>query len=396
MIHAYVHRSRASDGRIVQGILYAGSAAEAYFRLRHRLAQEPISIRHDPVRTLAAWWHPQFGTRDLVAFYRALGRRLEGGQAVQPGLEQAQEFVGDARLAQAIAVLAHGLREGQRIGVAMRSAGFPEHDAAALDAVSDTGRVPETLLVLAADLERRQRLAAALRRCLQMPLTVALLLHAGLYLALMVFLPTMARFYAALGATGLPAFATAMFDLAGWVHGHPVPFTLLWLALPVLFAWLLRSRHAALLWERIPVVEQLLERSELASLWNGFATLYDAGVAVEEGCRLLEQAATRPKLRRWFAALGRELRAGWPLAQAAARAGFPRHVIRSVQAADSGGDVVAGLRSLAAGLAEDVSELSVRQEHLVRVVSTLVAAVLVGAFFVVTYLPLLSSTFAQL
>ena len=108
------------------------------------------------------------------------------------------------------------------------------------------------------------------------------------------------------------------------------------------------------------------------------------------------QAASRPPVRRWFGALGRELHAGWPMAQAAARAGFPRHVIRAIQAADSGGDLVAGMRALAEGLAEDVAELGARQEHLVRVLSTLVAAALVAGFFVLTYLPLLSSTFSQL
>jgi len=396
MMHAWVHRSRGADGRVSEGVLYAGSAAEAHFRLRHRLAREPLSIRHDPLRTLAAWWHPQFRTRDLVAFYRALGRRLERGQAIQPGLEQAQEFVGDARLAQAIAVFAHGLREGQRIGAALRAAGFPERDAAALDAVADSGRLPETLFVLADDLERRERLQEALRRTLQMPLTVALLLYLGLYLAFTLFLPTMARFYNALGGGELPAFARLLFGIAGQARAHLGLTTAGWLCLPPLLLWLVRSRQLARAWERIPVVDQLLERSELASLWRGFATLYDAGVQVEEACRLLQQAATRPAVRRWFAALGRELHSGWPLAQAALRAGFPRHVIRAVQAADSGGDLVAGLRSLAESLGEDVNDLSARQEHLVRVLSTLLAAALVAGFFLVTYLPLLSSTFSRL
>ena len=46
-------------------------------------------------------------------------------------------------------------------------------------------------------------------------------------------------------------------------------------------------------------------------------------------------------------------------------------------------------------LAEDVTELGARQEHLVRVGSTLLAAALVAGFFLLTYLPLLSSTFSQ-
>jgi len=394
--YAYLHQSRAADGRIGEGVLYAGSAAEAHFRLRHRLGREPIAIRLAPWQTLQAWLSPAFRVRDLVAFYRALGRRLERGQAIQPGLEQAQEFISDPRLVQAVALFAHGLREGQRIGDALRAAGFPTRDAAALDAVADTGRLPETLQMLAADLERRARLDQALRRTLQMPITVAVLLHLGLYLAFLLFLPTMARFYAALGAQQLPAFAVLLFDVSAWARAHVLFATLLWAGLPLALIVLLRSPRVAGLWERLPVVEQLLERSELASLWRGFATLYDAGVQIEEACHLLGAAATRPAVRRWFAALGRELRASWPLPQAAVRAGFPGHVIRAIQAADSGGDLVAGLRALSDTLSEDVTELGARQEHLVRVASTLLAAALVAGFFLLTYLPLLSSTFSQL
>jgi type II secretory pathway component PulF len=396
MIFAYTYRSRGLDGQLGSGILYAGSAAEAHFRLRHRLVREPLSIRIDPWHTLLAWWQPEFGERDLIAFYRALGRRLERGQAIQPGLEQAQEFVSDPRLVQAIALLAHGLQEGQRIGVALRAAGFPERDAASLDAVADTGRLPDTLLMVAADLERRARLRQGLRRTMQMPLTVSALLYLGLYFAFMLFLPTMARFYAALGATSLPPMAEVLFAAAAAFRAHPVLTSAAWLCLPVLMTCLVRSRRVAGWWERIPLVHQLLERSELASLWGGFATLYDAGVQVEEACRLLQAAATRPAARRWFTALALELHAGWPLPEATVRAGFPRHVIRAVQAADSGGDLVAGLRTLADGLAEEVSDLGIRQEHLVRVVSTLVAASLVAVFFLLTYLPLLSATFSQL
>jgi type II secretory pathway component PulF len=396
VIYAYAHRSRAADGRVSSGVLYASSAAEAHFRLRHRLAREPMDIRFDPWHTLSQWLQPEFRVRDLVSFYRAFGRRLERGQAIQPGLEQAQEFVTDPRLIQAVALLAHGLKEGQRLGNALRAAGFPERDAAALDAVADTGRLPETLQVLASELERRARLAQALRRTLQMPLTIALLLHCGLYLALVLFLPTMARFYAALGATALPPMAEALFACAAAFRANLLIATLGWLGVPVLCRLALTSAPVARLWERIPVVEQLLERSELASLWSGFATLYDAGVQVEEACRLLQAAATRPAARRWFAALGRELHAGWPLVQAVSRAGFPRYVARAVHAADSGGDLVAGLRALAEGLAEDVTELGARQEHWVRVAASLIAAALIAGFFLVTYYPMLASTFSQL
>ena len=393
---AYAHTSRDSEGRMQHGLVFAGSAAEAHFRLRRQFARDPLSIRLAPLHTLALWLQPAFAQGDLAAFYRALGRRLERGEAIQPGLLQAQAFIADARLVQAVGLLAHGLREGQALGRALRMAGFPDRDAAALEAVAETGRLPDTLLVLAQDVERRARLAQAMQRTLQMPLTVLALLYAGLYLALVLFLPTMARFYQALGAANLPALASQLFALAGLAARHRALVTTVWALLPLL-AWLaLRTALARTLWQRLPPVERWLACTELASLWSGFATLYDAGVQVEEACRLLQAAATRPAVQRCFAALARELRGGWPLVQAVVRAGFPPRVVRAVQAADTGGDLVAGLRLLAQGLAEDVEQLGARQEHLLRVAATLVAAGLIGGFFLLTYYPILSSTFSQL
>ncbi len=393
---AFSHTSRSTDGQLQEGVVFAGSAAEAHFRLRRQLGREPLQIRLDVLQSLQLALQPGFRVRDHVAFYRALGRRLERGEAIQPGLQQAQEFIADPRLVQAIGLLAHGLREGQGIGMAMRRAGFPERDAAALDAVADTGRLPDTLQMLASDLERRARLATALRSTLQMPLTVAVLLHVGLYLALMLFLPTMARFYTALGASGLPPLASVLFALAAFARNHPWSITAIWLATPAGLLVAARMPWARQAWQQIPLVEQLLERSELATLWSGFATLYDAGVQVEEACRLLQLAASRPLVRSWFVGLGRELHAGWPLVQAVPRAGFPRYVVRAVQAADSGGDVVAGLRALAEGLSEEVLMLGQQQEHVMRVAATLIAAVLVAGFFLLTYYPILASTFSQL
>ncbi len=396
MRRAYAHTSRDADGRLRDGLVFAGSEAEAHFRLRRQFAREPLSIRLAPLHTLGLWLQPTFRQAELAAFYRALGRRMERGEAIQPGLLQAQEFIADPRLVQSIGLLAHGLREGQGLGRAMRAAGFAERDAAALDAVADTGRLPDTLLVLALDVERRARLAQSLRSTLQMPLTVLALLYLGLYLALVLFLPTMAHFYQALGASHLPALAVQLFALADFTGQHRLLFTLVWLTMPA-FGWAgLRTRCARQIWTALPVVDRWLESGELASLWSGFATLYDAGVQVEEACRLLQAAATRPAVQRWFGGLGRELRGGWPLTQAVVRAGFPTRVVRAVQAADSGGDLVAGLRQLAQGLAEDVEQLGVRQEHTVRVAATLVAAVMIAGFFLLTYYPILSSTFSQL
>lgn len=396
MDRAYRHHSRLPDGRPVEGTVYARDADRAWYRLRTQFGLQPGSLRLQPWATLQLWWAPALPAAGLVAFYRALGRRLERGEAIQPGLAQAQEYVAHRPLQQAIAILAHGLREGLAMGPALRNAGFPVFHAAALDACAQTGHLPATLQRLATELERRLQLDQGLRQALQMPLTVLAVLYAGLLAALIGFLPVMGRFYRVLGARDLPPFAAAWLDLADHLARHRALVVAVWALLPLagVMAW---QHPAVRQWrQRLPMAADWYRQSALAAGWGTFAVLYDAGVQVEEACRLLAQAAGDPLVARAFRQLGLGLRAGWPLVQAVARAGFPAAVQRGVQAADSSGDIVAGLNTLAESLTGDLLALGLRQQHWLRVGSTLAAAVLVAGFFLLTYYPILAATFAQL
>jgi type II secretory pathway component PulF len=392
----YAYLSKNPHGSVVEGMIYAPSEAEAHYRLKRKLGHVPLEIKLNAFASLRAIIRPGFDPRDLVTFYRAFGTRMEKGQSIQQGLENAIEFVSDGKLKQAIALMSQDLQEGGTLGNAMRLAGFPERDVAALESTADTGKIPDTLLALAAELQRTESLRSAIRAIVQMPLTVAFIMYCGFYAALVVFMPAMRQFYKALGKVDIPVFARALYSLSEVFSAHLTLATLAYLGALVLFVAFCRSRALRALLDRVPVIKNIAQRADLANLWTGFALLYDAGVNVEEACRMLARAASRPESRVWFDSLARQFRAGLPLVAAVQKAGFPALVVQGIRAADSSGDVVAGVNSMASRLSQDVADFTRNYEHYIRLASYLLAALGVAVFFLVTYYPILASTFAQL
>jgi type II secretory pathway component PulF len=389
---AYRYRAQDEAGRPVEGLVYARSAALAHYRVKHVLRRAPVELRLALRESVEVAIARDFAARDLALFYATLAARLERGQSVEEGLDDARDFVFDRRMVQAITLMIHKLREGVPFGEAMRQAGFPDRDAALVAGMSEAGRLPEALAGLARELDQSEAIAESIRALVQMPIAVSLVMYAGLYAALTVFMPAMRRFYEALGTVRLPPLAAAAYDVSQIFNAHLGWATALYLALPVAASLAFRL-HGPRAWvERIPAFGRMAERADMSRLWGGFAVLYDAGVNVEESCRLLADAARRVQSRASFRSLGRQLHGGMSLVAATARAGFPAYVVKGVQAADSGGDLVGGLNLLAARLARDVGLMARRCEHLVRLVTYLALAVGVTAFFMVTYFPVLSVT----
>lgn len=389
---AYRYRALDEGGRSVEGLVYARSAALAHYRVRQVMRRAPVELRLAVRESVQIALARGFAPRDLALFYATLSARLERGQSVEEGLDDARDFVFDRRMAQAITLMIHKLREGVPFGQAMRQAGFPDRDAALVAGMMEAGRLPEALAGLARELDQAELIAESIRGLVQMPIAVSVVMYCGLYAALTVFMPAMRRFYEALGTVRLPPLAAAAYDLSSFFNAHLGLATAAYVTLPVAVCLAVRLPGPRAWVERVPAFGRMAERADMSRLWGGFAVLYDAGVNVEETCRLLAEAARRGQSRASFRSLGRQLHGGMSLVAATPRAGFPAYVVKGVQAADSGGDLVGGLHLLAARLARDVGHMARRCEHMVRIATYLALAVGVTVFFMITYFPVLSVT----
>ena len=110
---------------------------------------------------------------------------------------------------------------------------------------------------------------------------------------------------------------------------------------------------------------------------------------------LLAAAAARPQTKEAFMNMHRLLRSGAPIESAVVKSGFPEYVVRGIQAAVSGGDLVGGLEDLCKDLAADVEEYTMKLKDNIQLAATGVLSAFVLAFFMVTYYPIISATLAQ-
>lgn len=393
---AYDFTGRGPGGGSVSGVVYAPGRDAAWHKARVMLGSAPLEVRLNVRASMRAALSSGFPAGELARFYAAISRRLERGRSLPEGLEDAMEFAASARLRQAIAALRRSVLAGQSLSEAMLSAGLPERDAMTVRSVEPAGRVPMALSALARDLRRADRLRRAIRSVLWMPLVTLVLVYAMAYGGIVFMAPRLAKFFSMLPGTDLPAFAQAFYAFAGWFVDHLAVATAGYLAAGA-GAWAAaRSQAAQALADRMPAVRDMRERADMAALWGSFAVLYDAGVNMEEACRLLARAGARAESREAFAALGRNLRAGLALAQAVARSGFPPYVARGVGAAASGGDIAAGIEEMAEGLHEDVAEISERLKTYVEVGSYLAVGLFVLGFVMVTWYPMMSATLSKL
>ncbi|PZP64901.1 MAG: hypothetical protein DI596_00750 [Azospira oryzae] len=396
MDFAYDYIAKTPVGEPVQGVVYAVNRDQAWHKIRRMFGYEPGDIRLNPMESLRALVSSGFDPQDLARFYTSIGRRLERGRSLPDGLDDALEFILDKRLRQAVAALRAAVMNGRSLADAMLISGFEERDAMAVRSVEPSGRTPQAFESLAKDLMRGIRLRRAIRSVLWMPVATLVLVYALGYGAITFMAPRLSKFFSMLPNTELPPFTEAFYAFAGWFNSHLVLGTALYLAVGAAAVLFARSPYLDAVVDRIKTVREMRSRADMAALWSSFAMLYEAGVNMEEACRLLAQAGRREKSRMAFAALGRNLRAGLPLEQACARAGFPGYVARGVASAASGGDVASGIEEMAHGLYEDVAEMSDRLKNAVEIGSYVFIGLFVLGFVMVTWYPMVSATLSRL
>jgi type IV pilus assembly protein PilC len=161
-------------------------------------------------------------------------------------------------------------------------------------------------------------------------------------------------------------------------------------ALPLGLFLFVRSRAFRRLLDALTTLREISVKADYASLWTGFALLYDAAIPPMDAARTMKEAAEREDSRLAFARLEKLLYTGIYLESAVERAGFPLFVVDGVRAATTGGNIVEGLRDMTNDLSEDVFNLTQRLRENLTLLSLVILASAVVLFFFLSYYPMIS------
>jgi type II secretory pathway component PulF len=382
------YTAKGDRGNRLQGHIVAPDKTVARARLK-KSGLIALTLQFDLSETIHQIRGGDYDSAQLARLYTTLGRRIKNGKSLIDGLESASEYLTDARIKQATLAMRQSILDGQREDQAMIAAGFPRRDAMIIRSTVEAGRTGETFITLAAERQRVASLRRSVKQVFFLPSAMLVFIYLFFFFSLWKIAPATINF---LKQTNLKikmnAFNEAYFSFAQYFNEHFLICSSIYLGLPLLGFFYLRSTGFGKLLDRIPSIRNLSIRSDHAALWNSFSLLYDAAIPVRDACLILADAAARPDSKASFQRLSRRIDSGLPIEEAIVSCAFPSFIVAGVRAAASGGDLVAGVTDFVRNLEEDVSISTEILKEKVKIGSVILVAMGVLFSAATSYLPI--------
>ncbi len=398
----YKAKTRAKE--LVSGVIYAEAQDIAFQKVKN-LGYTPVDVPtlNIPL-SINAMIYSDFNKKELMIFYKTMGKRMGQGRSTVEGLETAVSYIKDPRLKQALMMAKNFLSEGMSFANALKLAGFPLRDVEILRSTADAGEQPATLLRLAAELDRNLKLEASIKSTLKTPILMFLIMYLTTYGLIIKIAPKMMDFFKILridfisgkGTENLPSFIPAYYKFAAAFNQNVLIYSIFYFGLVVAFVFFLRSKIVKKSLDYIPVIRNISVKTDLSNLWSSFGLLYDSGANIEEVCKMMSKSARREEHSANFLDMARLVRSGIPINKAVQKAGFPDFVIREVNAAQTSGSISEGLIDMSEGFAMDVEDMTDNLKSFISLASLIFMTIFVLLFFMISYYPSMATIMSKL
>ena len=317
----FSYRARSSAGELRTGVVECADAREAA-RLLRRQSLLPLAIEagasEKAARPAASLWRKlcSIGTVPLLQkalFFRELALFTAAGIPLSVSLQRLAETSRCVPMIKKIRRVCRGVNGGQSMSRAMRDGRFCEPvDRMMLSVGEETGRLSESLTLVAERYERRERLRSKILSALAYP---ALVLFFSLAVLLVMFVFVLPKFHGIFARLKIPmpALTAKLF----YVSGH----------LPLILSFLLAcvSAAAGAIWGlrrvpgarlaidrlrlKVPVVGALRAKAALARSLRSLGLLLKSGVPLLRSLELSAETSHNAAASRGvgLAARAREL-----------------------------------------------------------------------------------------
>ncbi len=363
-------------------------------RMGFRAASDIIDLTnvlsHDDLLLIRSWRLPigasatkrepsKIPGRDEVAINEQIAALLDRGVTLTEALEVASDVASAAskgridRLRELVASGASFADACSQVG------GFDPVSIAVYRAAERSGDLAPAARRLSIAARRKQAMAAKAITVMIYPIIViaiSLLILSGM---LIFIVPGIAQNLRSLGATEMPWYSDAIFNLGGWMRANLLAVVIGAVGLAVV-AWLMRGPIANLILaigRRLGIVAALLRAIELTRLFAVLAAMTRSGVLLSEALSLSVSVISDPKLRSQLEWLQRSLVEGGVLRRLLEDVdALPLATRRLLIAAERGGDLDQAFDQLSGDMAEEVDTRSS------RLLALLEPLIIVGMFLV--------------
>ncbi|MBI4079411.1 MAG: type II secretion system F family protein [Candidatus Levybacteria bacterium] len=291
-----VYKATTKEGKILRGVVEAGSVKEAAAYLR-KLQYFPISINKKTEGNLLSNipFFSKSGTGDLVFFTRQLSSMLLAGLTLMQALTILKEQMEKPLMREMVKTITTDVEAGKTFSLAIEN--YPEFFSpvyvSLVKAAENTGLLDKILLRIADNLEKQQRLKSTIKGALIYPVVVLIGMVVVIMVMMVVVIPQLSTLYKNLNVS-LPLPTLIVLGISQFfVFAWPIMIGLFILSLYLLRRW--RSTEAGRLFIdnfilNIPLIGKLVKKTVLTEFTRTLGLLVGSGSLVVESIRRTAEA----------------------------------------------------------------------------------------------------------
>ena len=347
------------------------------------------------LRGLSSWRLPSpVGRRQVALLVRQLGVMVGAGLPLAESLAVLHRQEQNRRLRAAVQTIARDVESGSSLAMAMgRHPRIFGRLAVAMTSSGETGgRLDQSLLRLATELEKAAAVTQHVRGAFAYPLVVGAIGVLVVAVILWRVVPVFSELYEGLDAE-LPLLTRAVVE-ASRSFGSWSLAALATVAATVggVAQWRRTETGGALcdrLLLRLPLFGRLLRRAGISRFCRTLSVLTEAGVPVLEGLEIARRALGNRHLEGTVAGVRARVEAGSSLANPLRQTGlFPPMVVQMVAVGERTGELDVSLEKVADFYEEEVRRMTATILPLIEPLLILVLGLVIGAIVIAMYLPI--------
>ncbi len=347
------------------------------------------------VRGISGWtFLNPVSRRKIAVAVRQLGVMVGAGLPLAESLSVLHHQEENRRLRTTVEMIARDVQSGSSLAMAMsRHPRIFGRLAVAMTSIGEaSGRLDQSLLRLATELEKAAALTQQVRGAFAYPLVVAAIGVLVISVILWRVVPVFSELYESLDAE-LPLLTRVVVDASrsfgSWALGAST--AVVGVALGVTR---IRRTEQGGVWcdrlaLRIPMLGGLLRRAGISRFCRTLSVLTGAGVPVLEGLEIARRAVGNRHLEGAISGVRSRVEAGASLAIPLRQTGlFPPMVVQMVAVGERTGELEVSLEKVAEFYEEDVRRMTATMLPLIEPLLILILGLVIGAIVIAMYLPI--------
>jgi type IV pilus assembly protein PilC len=283
---SFHYKAVNDEGRVFKGTAVAVDEAD----VERYLSESGLSLIHSKAAKespLISLTGGRIKSRTLVEFYHRFAQTLEIGLPILSALEENARYLPSKPMRRIAAEIKMAVQGGRTLyeAMSMHPKVFKKLDLAIVGMGERSGVLPECLKKMAAFLEWKEELRSNVKKATIYPsfVIVAILAVIGVWIGYV--LPQMVTVLTEMDVA-IPRATIAVLDVSRFVTTYWPWFVLALVTIPLTIYAFQKTRRGGLLLHRyllkVPLLGPILANIALARLSHNFATMFGAGMAIQQ------------------------------------------------------------------------------------------------------------------